>query len=71
MKIGRTDFDDSIKRWSWTRFEKHFSKGGAAADELAIKGISLKQAYTMITGKPAVTKKPKNVSKNKKPDSED
>ena len=74
MKIGRTDFDDSIKQWSWLKFEKHFSKGGAAANELAVKNISLKKAYTMLTGKPAITRTAKNkkdVSKNKKPDSED
>ena len=69
MKIGRTTFPDEVKDMSWTQFKETYEGNRSATAELTLKGISLKEAYKILTGNEPKTLRPrpsKSSSKTKK-----
>ena len=59
MRIGRTTFDESIKKVGWEKWAEMWKNNHAARYEMERKGHTCESAFKFLTGKD----KPKNVRK--------
>ena len=52
LRIGKTTFDDSVKKYTWTRFRKEFENVKAIRHNLNRNGFTrLEDAFKFLTGK--------------------